>query len=303
MGRVGDVRSSVWSVSTHEPDPFERLFRDPATPAPEPIPEVIEVEDFEELDQEAVVLNEHVDEHVVDDINVIDDLQVIEDLPAEEVIEAAEVILAGVDRGGRLYRSVGAEHLPEAIPALTTSQAGRLRTVKDNHPRSTERAAPEIVKISEEVGAAGSVLIAEERAPVPVEEFAPRAQPLTANKKEGKLTALGVYALVLLVPTIVALLQAFIFGSAPNAVTGIVMVIVAAAAALLVRASDDFTAIIAPPIGFLLISLTAGQVNLNASSITGRLVDVFFTLGNNWMWIVGSTGIALLIVALRRRRA
>lgn len=313
MGRVGGLRSSVWSVSTHEPDPFERLFRDPATPAPAPEPEVMEVEDFEALDPDPVVVDEYIETHneagpIAESVsaeNVLEDVHPIEDSPEDEVIVVAEAIPEINDREGRLYRSVGAEHLPEAIPALTTSQAGRLRTVKDSHPRSTERAAPEIVRISEEVAAPGSVLIAEELAPArqPIEEFAPRAEALAANKKDGKLTALGVYALVLLVPTIVALLQAFIFGSAPNAITGIVMVIVAAAAALLVRASDDFTAIIAPPIGFLLITLTAGQVNLNASSITGRLVDVFFTLGNNWMWIVGSTGIALLIVALRRRRA
>lgn len=300
MGRVGGLRSSVWSVSTHEPDPFERLFRDPVTPAPAPEPEVIEVEDFEELAAEPVIMDEQgvVEGLILDEVIVEDEVNV-----DEEVIAVAEVIPAVNDREGRLYRSVGAEHLPEAIPALTTSQAGRLRTVKVSSDRSTERAAPEIVRISEEVAAAGSVLIAEELAPLPVEEFAPRAQPLTSNKKDGKLTALGVYALVLLVPTIVALLQAFIFGSAPNAITGIVMIIVAGVAALLVRSADDFTAIIAPPIGFLLITLTAGQINLNASSITGRLVDVFFTLGNNWMWIVGSTGIALLIVALRRRRA
>lgn len=301
-------------MSTHEPDPFERLFRDPATPAPEPEPEVIEVEGFEELGyqdlgHEPVAMDEQgfVEEVIVEEVPIdhiaIDDVEVIDDAPAEEVAVVAEAIAEVNDREGRLYRSVGAEHFPEAIPALTTSQAGRLRTVKHNHPRSTERAAPEIVRISEEVATPDSVLVAEEIAPAPIEEFAPRAQPLTANRKEGKLTALGVYALVLLVPTVVALLQAFIFGSAPNAITGIVMIIVAAAAALLVRGADDFTAIIAPPIGFLLITLTAGQINLSASSITGRLVDVFFTLGNNWMWIVGSTGIALLIVALRRRRA
>ena len=204
MGRVGGLRSSVWSVSTHEPDPFERLFRDPVTPAPAPEPEVIEVEDFEELAAEPVIMDEQgvVEGLILDEVIVEDEVNV-----DEEVIAVAEVIPAVNDREGRLYRSVGAEHLPEAIPALTTSQAGRLRTVKESSDRSTERSAPEIVRISEEVATPGSVLIAEELAPAPIEEFAPRAQPLTANKKDGKLTALGVYALVLLVPTIVALLQ------------------------------------------------------------------------------------------------
>lgn len=299
MGRVGGIRSSVWIVSTHEPDPFERLFRDPATPTPDPDPEIFEAAEVEEPASEQRAL----DEVVISEVEVNEVF--VDDPSPNESLEIMESEPAASDREGRLYRSVGAEQIPEAIPALTTSQAGRLRTVKNGGSRATDHGAPEIVRISEDVAAPGSVLVVEEMALAspPIEEFAPRPAPITGNKKDGKLTALGVYALVLLVPTIVALLQAFIFGSAPNVITGIVMIIVAAVAALLVRGADDFTAIIAPPIGFLLITLTAGQINLNASSITGRLVDVFFTLGNNWMWIVGSTGIALLIVALRRRRA
>jgi hypothetical protein len=295
----------VWIVSTHEPDPFERLFRDPATPASAPDPELIELAVFDEPEAEQVAIHEQesVEDVIVDEVNV--DEVIVSEASSDELLEVADGVVAVSDREGRLYRSVGAEHLPEAIPALTTSQAGRLRTVRKGGPRATDHGSPEIVRIAEDVAAPGSLMVIDEMAPAaqPVQEFAPRPAPLTATKKDGTLTALGVYALVLLVPTIVALLQAFIFGSAPNAITGIVMIIVAAAAALLVRGADDVTAILAPPIGFLLITLTAGQVNLNASSITGRLVDVFFTLGNNWMWIVGSTGIALLIVALRRRRA
>ncbi|MFM1918002.1 MAG: hypothetical protein RJB01_1517, partial [Actinomycetota bacterium] len=254
-------------------------------------------------EQVAIHEQESVEDVIVDEVNV--DEVIVSEASSDELLEVADGVVAVSDREGRLYRSVGAEHLPEAIPALTTSQAGRLRTVRNGGPRAADHGAPEIVRISEDMAAPGSLMVIDEMAPAaqPIEEFAPRPAPLAGNKKDGTLTALGVYALVLLVPTIVALLQAFIFGSAPNAITGIVMIIVAAAAALLVRGADDVTAILAPPIGFLLITLTAGQVNLNASSITGRLVDVFFTLGNNWMWIVGSTGIALLIVALRRRRA
>lgn len=295
MGRVGRLRSSVWIVSTREPDPFERLFRDPATTSSAPDADVMDGADIDEPEREQLAMGER----------VIAEEVLTNDSSSDELLEISESGPSESDREGRLYRSIGAEHLPEAIPALTTSQAGRLRTVQAESPRSSVRGAPEVVRIYEDLAAPSSLLVEEQvvSAAGPIEEFAPRAQPLTGNKKDGKLTALGVYALVLLVPTIVALLQAFIFGSAPNSLTGIVMIIVAAAAALLVRGADDFTAIIAPPIGFLLITLTAAQINLNAASLTGRLVDVFFTLGHNWMWIVGSTGIALLIVALRRRRA
>jgi hypothetical protein len=60
-------------------------------------------------------------------------------------------------------------------------------------------------------------------------------------------------------------------------------------------------AIFAPPIAFFLAAITAGQVDLNAADVSGRLVAVFFLLGANWIWIVGSTVAALVIVALRRR--
>jgi hypothetical protein len=71
-----------------------------------------------------------------------------------------------------------------------------------------------------------------------------------------------------------------------------------------VRPIDLWVAVIAPPLAFLVATLTAGQISpTSGTSLTGRAATVFVTLGLNAPWIIGATMLALVIVLVRRARA
>lgn len=255
MGRFGAPGSSVCRVSTQDPDPYARLFRDDP-PA-----------------------------QVVDD-GVIQDVVVQEIVEIEQPVEDARVV---DDASGRLFRSVGAAAAPESIPALTSSQASRLRTVRDRVDDSAlESITPEPTS--------PATMTEEPR------EYAPR-EPVVEVAREGRITAIGVYVGVIGLTTLIAFGEVLIFGDQPNWITGVALVAVSIAAALGVRRRDDFSAVFAPPLAFLVVALTAGQLNNVGTTMTSRAVAAFFVLGYNWMWIVGATLAALVIVVLRRRRA
>ncbi len=242
-------------MSTQDPDPYARLFRD------------------DPIDVQPIEVQEIVD--VVDD--------------AEDVAPAREV--PAMDPGtGRLFRSVGAAAVPDAIPALTSSQAGRLKSVRD---REQDVLRIETIR--------PDVIVDEEPPPIPI-EYAPRElEPSVGH--EGRVTGIGVYVGVIGLTSVIALGQVLIFGGQPGWMAGVALVLVSIAAALGVRRSDDVTAIIAPPLAFAVVALTVGQISGAGDTLTSRAVTAFFILGNNWMWIVGATVAALVIVALRRRRS
>ena len=75
-------------------------------------------------------------------------------------------------------------------------------------------------------------------------------------------------------------------------------------AALSVRRADDTVAMIVPPLAFLVAALTAGQINIGAveGSLFNRAAVVFFTLAENWVWIIVATLAAAVIVLVRRKR-
>jgi hypothetical protein len=122
------------------------------------------------------------------------------------------------------------------------------------------------------------------------------------SPREGRITAIGVYVGVIGLTTLIAFGEVLIFGGQPDWITGVALVAVSIAAALGVRRKDDFTAVFAPPLAFLVVAVTAGQLNGVGSTLTSRAIAAFFVLGYNWMWIVGATLAALVIVVLRRRR-
>jgi len=117
----------------------------------------------------------------------------------------------------------------------------------------------------------------------------------------GTLTGLGVYAVTIGVTVILAFGETLFFGGEPGVITGIGLLVVSVFAAFAVRTRDAVNAIFAPPIAFFIAAITAGQFDLNANDLSGRAVALFFLLGASWVWIVGSTVAALVIVALRRR--
>lgn len=242
-------------MSTQDPDPYARLFRD------------------DPIDAQPIEVQEIVD--------VVDDAEVV--APARDV--------PAMDPGtGRLFRSVGAAAVPDAIPALTSSQAGRLKSVRDR-----EQDVMRIETIRPDV------IVDEEPPPIPV-EYAPRELEPSVGR-EGRVTGIGVYVGVIGLTSVIALGQVLIFGGQPGWMAGVALVLVSIAAALGVRRSDDVTAIIAPPLAFAVVALTVGQISGAGDTLTSRAVTAFFILGNNWMWIVGATVAALVIVALRRRRS
>lgn len=212
----------------------------------------------------------------------------IQEVAVQEIVEYD---IESVDpESGRLFRSVGAAAIPAAIPALTSSQAGRLRTVRD---RDDDAMRVETIR-PDPIPAAVAI--------EPSVEYAPR-EPEIASPREGRITAIGVYIGVIGLTTLIALGQVVVFGGQPNWIAGAALVAVSVAAAIGVRRKDDLTAVFAPPLAFLVVALTAGQVNGAGDSLTSRAVAAFFVLGYNWMWIVGATLAALVIVVLRRRRA
>ncbi|NQW32278.1 MAG: hypothetical protein HQ468_06085, partial [Actinomycetales bacterium] len=97
------------------------------------------------------------------------------------------------------------------------------------------------------------------------------------------------------------LVDVLIFGGEPGALSGFGLLAVSVFASLAIRSQDDSQAIFAPAIAFFVMAMTVGQINVTDTSLINRFVTVFFTLGNNWFWVIGSTIIALGVVAFRRR--
>ena len=116
------------------------------------------------------------------------------------------------------------------------------------------------------------------------------------------LTPAMVLILVIVV-TLVAGLVDVLLGAGLGWIWGVGMLLSSAYAAFAVRRGDGTYAATAPAIAALVSVVTVGQLNLGASggSLFDRAVVAFFALGDHWTWIVGSTVLALVIVAIRAR--
>jgi len=298
-------------VSTPPEDPYAHLFRDPE-PAREPstptygepemeIRESVNVEMIpadepdvlEEDDRESEGLEVELFDEVVPDDEVMiaeSDAEVVGDAP---LAPAPPNVSPESPRTGRLFRSVGADAATDALPAVAPHQASKLRTLKQGEP------AP-----------AAPLVIGGFRDEPPVREESPRTverqereyrneEPRLA--RTGSLTAIGAYVIVTAVTVILALGSALIFGQAMGLLTGLGLIATSVFSAIAIRRSDDINAVFAPPIAYFLTIITAGQIGLNVSSFSGRLVEIFFLMGTNWIWLAIAVLAALIIVALRRR--
>lgn len=224
--------------------------------------------------------------------------------------DAAPIAEPSVDTG-RLFRSQGVVGHEEAVLALASDHFGRLRTLerrRDGEPTAAPAAAA-AVALDDEPPAAGDA------APHP--EAADDALPLsppaaaTADVTEGRsrrrargITGGAVYLIVIGVTVLVAFANALLADGDLGWPTGLALLVSSVYAALTVRREDDTVAMIVPPLAFLAASLTAGQLFLGSAegSLINRAVIVFFSLADNWIWIIGSTVVALVIVLVRRRR-
>ena len=207
---------------------------------------------------------------------------------------------------GRLFRSAGASSADGVLPAISSSQASKLRTmVPASEPTPPPLPASVIIDVVEE-GAAESVPVIPfgGQPEAPVNARANRSSRTVDREKAargGRLTGIGVYAVVIGVTLVAAFINVLFFGPDINAITGVALATSSIAGALLVRRADDVTAIIAPPLAIGLVAITAAQVDLTTTSMANRFITAFFTLGNNWIWIIGSAMAAMVVVAVRRR--
>ena len=266
-----------------------------------------------------------VDDAPVDDVLDAEVLDVEEDV--EEVERPVDAAPAGTPiadpkesdpKEGRLFRSRGAPEREDAIVAVGSMQARRLRTLaRADEPgvvqppeREAEAQEPALAPILPVAASGEPAPALQVMAVPPAANRVTTAKPRSTRKERrddrertgsGSLTGLGVYAVTIGVTLILAFGETFLFGGEPGIITGIGLLVVSVFAAFTVRTYDGIHAIFAPAIAFLIVSLTAGQMGITATGLTGRAVVVFFLLGSNWIWILGSTAAALVIVALRRR--
>ena len=231
---------------------------------------------------------------------------------------------------GRLFRSQGVEDRSDAVLALDAGRFSRLRTIQrvtDDSPRAV---APEPTEADPAVAALlapipadpypGSPIPADSHPGSPIPADSPvaaspsgepvsprrrRQRPAFASKPSGPGASAGiVYVVVIAVTLLVGLANAFLGGGSLGWPTGLALLASSIYAAVTVRRADDAAAFIIPPVAFLITALTAGQFFLSAgdTSLINRAVAVFFSLADNWAWIIGSTLVALVIVLVRRRR-
>jgi hypothetical protein len=203
--------------------------------------------------------------------------------PTPAPVEAAPTQIDRVETG-RVFKSQGVQGNEEALLALPTGRTSKLRTLERvNTPSQAEHVSQ------------GGIAL---HAPAPQEE---RSRSTGRGAVFGSLSALWIYGITIGATLIFGLLDVLIFGGEPGAFTGVGLLAVSIFVSLAVRSQDDSQAIFAPAIAFFVMAITVGQINVTDTSLINRFVSVFFILGNNWFWVIGSTIIALGVVAFRRR--
>ena len=128
---------------------------------------------------------------------------------------------------------------------------------------------------------------------------------MAAPRGSGRGAGGPIVSLVVIVVTVaVGFADALLGSGSLGWPTGLALLLASLYGAFVVRRDADIIAFLIPPIAFLLATLTAGQLFLDSGegTLVSRAVIVFFTLADNWYWILGSTLAALIVVLVRRRR-
>lgn len=218
---------------------------------------------------------------------------------------------------GRLFRSNRAETADTSIVALGSDQVAKLRTVQISSgasapisnkpaplagllPPATGRVGPAIITIAPDTNVPAVLALDEPSGPKARRSF----RNSTTPKHDRGLRPVGVYVVVIGATLLASLIDIFIGGAGLGLTTGLVLLIASVYAALAVRTGDLAVAVIAPPIAFFIAAITFGQIGVTVTGgvLIGRAVAVFFTLADNWLWVIGSTLIALIIVIVRAQR-
>ncbi len=219
---------------------------------------------------------------------------------------------------GRLFRSSRATTGADAIAAVSSDRVGKLRTLQviDGEarpvapaplagllPPTPRRTAPAVIAITPDADLPALVAIDEPRGRRARRTFTNSTNTTNTTPTRG-LRPIGVYAIVIGSTLLFGCIDIFVAGAGLGLVTGLALLISSGYAALTVRAGDLAVAVIAPPIAFFLAAITVGQIGVTSTggALIGRAVAVFFTLADNWAWVIGSTLIALIIVIVRAQR-
>ena len=225
--------------------------------------------------------------------------------PASASVEPAREV-----ETGRLFRSTDADPATGAIPALRSDERRRLRTV-GARGKAAAAGAPIVAD-----GAADRST--DHRAPAGTRSATPdeggrRRGKHTGNKRASApavvpsgpgLRAIGVFVVVIAVTLLLGLVDVML-GGGLGPIFGVGLLLSSAYGAFAVRSDDAIYAVTAPPIAAFLAVITVGQLNAGASATTfvSRVINAFFALADNWMWVIGSTLVALVIVVVRSMRA
>jgi len=198
---------------------------------------------------------------------------------------------------GRLFRSRGADASSGALAALPANQVSDLRTMNNE-------SAP--VQPVSETDAGSAVVFAPPIQEISAPEASPKESQEMAKSRRGDpgLNPMGVYIIVIGVGLVAGFLDSFITGSGLGWLTGIAMLAAAVFCALKVRVSDASVAVIAPPLAYGIAAVTVGQLGQSRAggALISAVVNGFFTLADNWFWVISTTLIALAIVVVRARR-
>jgi hypothetical protein len=299
----------VSSDSGADPDPLDPVYADlfrPETPRPDAARE------FEAEPMFEPIVDPVVDPRIEDGL--------ADALPDSGGAEAPAAPTPAIVDTGRLFRSQGVRGQSDAILALNSDHFGRLRTLdrRDEQPPADPPVIP-VGGVMTDAGPVdledvdGSAAVAEPGGPAAVVEGGQRGrrrrhtasdEDQGASHRSRRISGGAVYIIVIGVTVLVGFANALLTDGDVGWPTGLALLVSSVYAALTVRRSDDVVAIIVPPLAFLLTAMTAGQLLLGSAegSLLNRAVIVFFTLADNWMWIIGSTAAALVIVLVRRRR-
>ena len=279
-----------------DPD-FAALFRpEDASPPEEPA-----LDEAEEPDDEPHF--EPIVDPVIDprDEEAAEEAAVLAE-PAEAIPELAPAPSPDpIADTGRLFRSQGVSGHDETVLALASTHLGRLRTL------DRQRDGEEAPVLADAGPVDPASLDAHAIPPVIPPDVAPAEgkRAMSTRHRSRHITGGAVYIIVIGVTLLVGFANALLSSGDIGWPTGLALLASSVYAALVVRREDDTVAMIVPPIAFLVVALTAGQLFLGSAegTILNRAVVVFFTLADNWVWVIGATVAALAIVLVRRRRA
>jgi hypothetical protein len=281
-----------------DPD-FAGLFRPDDGP---PVPQDDEQPHFEPIVDPVVDPRDEPD--AADEEPIAEEPAVAAGLPAQPIVAADPIADTG-----RLFRSQGVTGHEDTVLALASDHNGRLRTLQRRDDKAVQPDAeplPPHEAIDVAVTGAAVATDAQDDAVAPTSRRRGRRQRSSSpsGHRARGISGGAVYLIVIGVTVLVAFANVLLADGKVGWPTGVALVVSSVYAAITVRREDDTVAIIVPPVAFLIAALTAGQLSIGSAegSILNRAVVAFFTLADNWYWIIGATMASLVIVLVRRRR-